>query len=305
MNRNPFRNAALPLALALSVTANIGLAGDGYKTAPGPEAVGKLFGKMVSAEECAPIDSHTCGESCETGWKAGKTLAGMIVKDEASFHAFAPLFVEQFESAETSDHGRTRLLGFLAGASCKNSAALGEKLFASSPESFEEGTLVSFASMGSKTFKGELKHRVVEDRAETVLPAAYLAFQGYDVGKPALEQAMQADLTLTTVDDALVAAAALDSLAGESKAGAEAQVLTRVHDSVIASLDRGDLQGARELALAAKLVTKKLAHQKAGGYGFGLNNLQTEVAWYLRTDAKKLVSAEQVFEVIEEITPIS
>ena len=116
---------------------------------------------------------------------------------------------------------------------------------------------------------------------------------------------MKADLAFANVDDAMVAAAALDALAGEDGAGALDHVLRRVHDSVVASLDAGNVAEAREMALAAKLVRKKIAHHQAGGYGFGLNNLETEVAWSLREHAGKLADAQQVFEVIEEITPIS
>ena len=305
MKRNPIRTTALPLALALSLTSGVGFAGDGYKHAGGPDAVAKLFETMVSAEECAPVDTHTCGESCTTGWKAGEKLAMLIVGDDANFDAFAPLFVGTFEAEGTTEHGRERLLGFLASCASKNSVALGDKLFATAPESFDEGTLVSFAAMGSKAMKVELKQRVASDSADTVLPAAFLAFKGYDLGKPALERAVEADLAFANLSDTMVAAAALDALAGEQQGGALDGVLVRVHDSVLASLDAGDLEQARNLALAAKLVAKRIANQAAGKQGFGLNNLQTEVAWYLRSDAEKLVNAEQVFEVIEEITPIS
>lgn len=75
-------------------------------------------------------------------------------------------------------------------------------------------------------------------------------------------------------------------------------------DAVLADLDRGDLNGARRRAHWAKRVPEKLAAQARSAHGFRLNNLQTDVAWTLRNKAERLARAEQVFAVIEEITPI-
>lgn len=308
------RRAAFPLALAVTLTANIGLAnaGDGYEKKLKKKAtpsVATLFDAMISAEECAPVDEHTCGKSCKQGWMASEKLGKLIVRDTASFDAFEPLFREQFALKSTSAESRGRLLGFLAHCPSESSAALGEDLFAMLPAAFDEAQLVAFAGMGSKSFHKELVERVQYGQTSSSLPAAFLAFNGSDTGRKALVKASQAELELSTVHEALLAGAALDALEGEGAPSAELDtVLRRLHDTVLANLDSGDLETARNLALAAKVVTKKLeAHASSpySGGGFSLNNLQTDVAWTLRSKAEKLVTAEQVFAVIEEITPIS
>ena len=163
--------------------------------------------------------------------------------------------------------------------------------------------------MGSKSFHKQLAERVKYGQTSTSLPAAFLAFNGNDAGRKALVQASRAEPELATVHEALLAGAALDALAGKRAPSAELDtVLLRVHDTVLANLDSGDLETARNLALAAMVVTEKLeAHARLGyGYGgFSLNNLQTDVAWTLRSKAERLDTAEQVFAVIEEITPIT
>ena len=316
MRSNTLRRV-LPLALlaTLGAAPAPALSGDGYDYGAETPGVAQLFEAMTTAEECAPVEEHTCGASCTQGWKAGEKLGGLIVKDEASFAEFAPLFRAQFDAAGTSDHGRGRLLGFLAGCPSERTGALGEELFGTRPETFEDRHLIAFAAMGSEELARQLVARVESGHTAGIAPAAYLAFGGDDRGAQSLTRAAEADLALDTVSDALLAAAALDALACCAAQRAEEAprtapkhvdvVLLRVHDAVLADLDRGNLSAARNLALAAQVVTRKLEKHASGAYGLVLNNLETDVAWTLRAGAEKLVTAEQVFEVIEEITPIS
>jgi len=302
------RRAGLPLGLALLCSAPLALAGQGYGSADADAdaTVAELFQKVVRGEVCAPVAEHVCDSACTENWRAGEALAGRIVADPAEFDAFAPLFRARFDDEATSTRGRDHLLRFLGRCRCAASVGLAEELLARAPEAFGDAHLIAFAGQASERFVEELERRVRRDSARTVLPAAFLAMHGDPAGRQRLVRACEAPPVPANVASTLIAAAALDLLDGGGETGRHLQgARERVHAAALAALDAGDLAAARDVALAARLVTEKIRARAATGYGLPLNNLETDVAWTLREAADAPTDADQVFDLIEEIRPIS
>jgi len=128
---------------------------------------------------------------------------------------------------------------------------LARELWLARPEAFAPDSIVALAERGGFEFERELEAMAEpgEEPARAILPAAYLAFRGDDRGRAHLEAAAREPLVAPGgLPLALVAAAALDGLAGEGRAAWD-HVLEQLGNEVFGSLD-----DPRMLPMAAYLV---------------------------------------------------
>jgi hypothetical protein len=300
-------HTALRSALAAALVATLpstGLAG-GEHTAEESSSARALFVAMLSGEQCTPSAEHECGAPCMESWKASEKLGAMLVKKPASWTVIEPLVFEEFEGQEAS---RGRIITFLASCGSDGCIAAGEELYAKTPASFSETQMLAFAEQESEPFNDELTKRVKKSKCETVLPAAYLAFHGDDAGAKALKKAVAAELDETNVVDALIAALALERLGAEDVTVATHR---RVHDAVLAALDEGDLERARGMALRAEAVHKTFAAEGEYGGKYGkskkvsLSYFEKNLGWHVRERSKEVATADDIFTLIEKVTPVS
>jgi len=300
MRSNQLRRLALPAVLA--ACAPLGwAAGDDY-----PSEAASLFARVLEAGECAPTAEHECNVECERAYEASQKLGGLLTGSPETFEAVAPLFREAFEQGGAA---REKLLRFLASCGSSGCTALGDELFAAAPQDFTEAQMLALAEVGSEPMREALLARVKARRAESVLPAAWLAFRGEAAGKSALKQvAATREVDADNVVAVLVSAGALAALGDERALPAARE---RVHAAVLAALDAGELESARAMALSAELLQSPLEQAvRAAAYGASqkavrVSTLETKVGWHCKQRSAELADADQVFELIERITPLS
>ena len=298
MRTHPFRRVLVPASIVLC--APLALAG-------GEEAelAHKLFDHAMGGGECAPTAEHECDHECEEAYQASLKLGSLLVKSPAAFEAVAPKFREAFEEGAAA---RDKALGFLASCGSDGCVGLGNELFDAEPKAFGELHLLAFAEAGSEAIAKELAARVEAKRCESVLPAAWFAFRGEGIGKVRLAKAFGAEVTAETVDEVLLAGAAL-SVLGKERALVEAR--SRVHQAVLAALDAGQLDDARRMALTADALREPIeracsaADQAYKAKQVRLSGITEKLGWHVKQKSEALAEADQVFELIEDITPLS
>ena len=296
------RSALVPAALALCT--NLAAAGGGELSDYDKQVVAELFAVAMSPSECSPAAEHECNTACEETYAASKKLNSMLVKMPASWEEVEPLFLEQYKAA---DERRVMMVGFLADVGSEGTVATAEKLYKKTPESFTDVHLVAFAERASDTFAEVIHKQVKKSKCETILPAAYLAIHGDDAGAAALKRAVKVEqLDEHNVVAALISAAALDRLE-DGQVLAYAQL--RVQDAVLAALDAGDLDLARGLAIRAEAVHDAFAGgEKAYGKGkekVSLSYLDGQIGWHVKKRSTQVATTDDVFKLIERITPVS
>ena len=103
------------------------------------------------------------------------------------------------------------------------------------------------------------------------------------------------DICCDNVVDTLLASAALKGL-GKKEYFNDARV--RVKDAVLSALDEGDLDGARGLALSAEFFAKEAKGK------WGLGYVGRSVSYHCEERSKEVATADQIFALIERITPL-
>lgn len=288
---------------ALLLGASLATAG-GELTDADKQKMKDLFATAMVANECSPAAEHQCNTTCEETWKASEKLTSYLVKMPASWEVVEPLFYEKYKASEEQ---RPKMLGFLATVGSEGCVASAEKLYAKTPENFSDLHVVAFAERASDTFAEVALKRVKKSKCETILPAAYLALHGDDAGKSALKKAVKVEaLDADNVYATMVAAEALDRL-GDEKALVYTQ--RRIQDAVFAALDAGDLDAARGLAVRAEAVHDAFAGGSKG-YAKGkkkvsLSYLDNQMGWHVKKRSEQIATADDVFALIERITPAS
>ena len=296
-------------ALLMGCVVEVGHAGE--ITDEESDAVRELFALTVNAEECTPKGDHECGAACEESYRASEQLGKMLAKQPAAWSVAEPLFLAEFEASEEK---RDKIITFLSSCGSDGCVAVGEKLYAEEPAAFTELQVLAFAEKSSEPFAKEITKRVKRSKCESVLPAAWLAYVGEDAGRSVLEKAVKADLTDENVADALIAAAALREL-GDTKAVPYTR--KRVHAAVLVALDAGQLERARSMALQTEALQKVLNAEpvepvERGAYAntgkqksISLSSIDSQLGWHVRQRSGELSTSDDVFAVIEKITPLS
>ena len=296
------------------------------------EALRNAFERVVSTD-CGAEGSAFCerlaeGEpaACETSGQctlecdcmpAGELLAYTLKSDEGAWEVLAPMVRERFAASSTSEVERARVLDLVCGAAYGAGMELAHELYAEEADSFGVDHLLALASANAYGWKTKQKlyggsYGAGEDAEEHETPfadalraharedvraAAFLAFRGDDRGRSTLRRAVRTPELEESCLDLLVASLALDE-GGQEGAFAEAQ--QAVHSSVLDALDAGQLQRARALSTQAELVYGALERGQALQLGF----LERSAGTHALQRANDLAEADQVFELIERITPL-
>lgn len=249
---------------------------------------------------CAAHEAGQAPDKSEMPYAARKELGVRVAGDAAALAAVGSLAARAYCDEGASAGTRVAVLDLLAGQRAKPSAKLAGELWQHDSAPFEESHVIAFAETGGEPFLSELERRAARADESALLPAVFLAFEGSEVGRPALARAASGSLECgVATNRALAAAYALGAL-GDAPARRDA--LERVRGEALAALDEGRLAHARELALRADFFRRIDAVHE--GRWIPLAWLDERVDGHCAERAPALVSADQVFWLIEEAVPL-
>ncbi|MCZ6597895.1 MAG: hypothetical protein O7B99_09675 [Planctomycetota bacterium] len=252
--------------------------------------------KAGEAEAACGDDKECQGLSCDC-MPPAEMLAYYAEKDARVFAVIAPQIQERVASKKTSAAHRERMLDLLAWCGSNYEAQkLGTELFEKQPKSFTTDQVLAFAEQGLEPFSEKVESLAKKD----VRAAAYMAMHGdYAAKKTLLKAVKSKSLDDGGLCDAMIASVALSKLGDEEHL---AWTQKRVKEEVLAALDAGETERARRIALEAEFLYEALAGKKA--YGLGLSYLPRKLDFHCATRSGEVASADQVFELIERISPI-
>ena len=274
----------------------------------GPEAACATTAQPVNRHESGYADAKVDAKPAEktaygkhawkapAGYEAYYALNGMLAKAPSGWEVLVPEMRLRFAREATTPEARGRMLYLLSWSKSESARALGEELWAERPELFSDDHLVALAEGGSDTFTHEVLVRAGKPGCG-LLPAAFAALRGDDDCRGVLVATLErARFDTADPNPALVAAAALGAL-GETKIVRAAQ--GKLHDAVLAALDRGELDRARDLALRTEYLHEVARAPKELRLGF----LGERMDEHRASRAAETASADQIFTLIEAITP--
>jgi hypothetical protein len=294
------------------------------------------FGAWLRAHKALPAEPQLCHadgeecERCETIERSGELLVKYLAKQADSWEVITPLVRTAFLDEQASEHERDALVQLLGWTGSKQAAELGEALFKARPQAFSENQILALAEGGSDVLLDELR-KLSKKNGASVRPAALLAMRANKYAKklaakqaPAgandsklapepidtaqLERDIKSSKTVLVKAskvraisrenalDALLAAVCLEQLGEE---GLLREVQSKLHESVISALDAGRIDEARELCLLAEFAQKS---SRAGYMQLGFMDQRCKA--HCRERAKEIKSADQVFALIERVTPV-
>ncbi|MCP3916690.1 MAG: hypothetical protein GY711_14135 [bacterium] len=295
--------------------------------------VAEVFGQLIKANKAMTVarttsesgkccsDKGAC-EPCETMSKGGKALVKYLVKQPESWEVVTPLVRDAFAADATSDEQRDYMLQILGWTKSKRVREVGEVLWKEAPSKFTENHVLAFAENGCDTLFNQARKLV--KTSDSVRPAALVAMhslkyekklaKGYKAKKPdakpidekavardlkmakkALVQAFKArKITHENAFDVLLAGTCLEELGQE---GALREAQGKVHSTVIAALDAGELERAREMTLVASFVNDAA---KKGAWQISYMDQRLDA--HCSERSKEVATADQVFELIERVT---
>lgn len=248
--------------------------------------------------ECICGKEGSEGETCPTTTAPNALLASMLVKHPESAMVLQPIAVDAMRSKKTTEKQGQALIGVLLDTRSPSVLPVAEAMHVAAPERFCCTSVLAFSEMGSKPLKATLVKRV--KKGESGVPsAAFLALQGDKTGKKILKRAHKAKVVdAENALDVLLAGYALEEL-GQSGALLSAQV--RVHDATVAALDTDDLTAARAMAISAKIGHSVTQSSKPI---LSLSYLKRAEWIHSAEEHGELASADEIFEIIQDATPI-
>ncbi|MDA1266151.1 MAG: hypothetical protein O2816_13805 [Planctomycetota bacterium] len=323
----PHAQRALLGALLLAGLSSMATAQDdaaGKQTAHKAEKAWSLDAAEAKALLTAALDSccanATCGEeggcaatsceACESGEcrpenhvSPMEKLVSVVSYQPDTLIALIPAVEEQFLADATNANQRMFLVELLAASEADATVACGEKLYKAQPAAFGDDHVLAFATKGSQTFSADLEQLA---SSGSVLACAYYATEGKQKASEKLHKlavrnlaraAKSKQVDASNARDQFIAAKALAELGDKEHLPV---VRARVHQAVLAALDSGQLDAAREMTLQAEFFAR------GGKYGNprGLGSLGSQVRWHVAGRSLEVASADAVFELIEAITPM-
>lgn len=264
------------------------------------EAMASCCAQGTCAEEggcAAPCEGCEAGECTdEHPVPASSRLVSTCASSPGSVATLRPLIEGRFLAQDASESQREILLELLAWSESEASVATSEKLFKARPAAFREDHLLVFAPR-SEAFEKPLAKLARKGR---VRPAAFFALQeGHKLAKAAKATLVKAARTKTVdaenLADTLIAALALKEL-GEKKYVPAVRVKAR--DAALAALDGGNLDRARRIALMTEFLTEQSGYAKSTAY------MGSQMAGHVASRSKEVATADEVFELIERISPM-
>ncbi len=256
-------------------------------------------GDYASYESCAPCSTEMAVEKCT------KKLNTALYQDAAGWDPVGAEIARRF-SADTAPYARERLLRILISSGSEPGFAVAGDLLERAPELFTSEQLVAFAESNAPAFGHELWEQVEAAPAGStcqVLPAAFFALRGKDVGREHLLAAVQAEAAGDSEARIrrMIAALALAHL-GEPQH--LEQTRARMHAQTLAALDANDVELARRIALEADFFRSALQSDGYGKQRTSLVKLEERLNWHCMKRAEQVANASEVFALIEEVTPL-
>lgn len=258
---------------------------------------------LENARDGVPVECR-CGaeavhpnDECNLARSARGRLLAMLSTNPGALRAATPLAIEALEDERVTDAQAEVVFELLFDVRSPYLPAIAEAIHANAPARFDAGKLVTFCELGSSRLIEPL-HDAVAQGDRNVFAAAFLASKGDDVGRDALAMAFQAkDVTVENAVDLLVAGIGLAEL---GRTGALPHAQKRVHDAAIAALDARQLDTARALAIRAAAC-----RPAADGTYRGMSRVQSacEQRDRMTSSHGRLATAEQIRELIQEVTP--
>lgn len=281
-------------------TEDAGYADKGY---------GDKWGKKMSKEEAAGYAS----------WEASTKLGEFVAKKPEAWGLIEPRLREAMSATcevcdcDVATHHKA--LGLMVQTYDDRALEMGAEYLVSQPESFSANHILAFAERNAEPFVESVRASAMEscESGGCVRPAAFLALRGDDSAKKALFVTLKkGDCNSPMgVGQALLAGQALESLGIE---GSCHKAQLRAHEAVLAALDADRFEEAREMALVAGFFAERLNKAeevalKAKSYGKkpgapSVAWIGEEVDGYVGKMAQKFENSDQVFELIERITPL-
>ncbi len=306
--------ASIAVAACLSIlplsAANGSFNGDPYpadeKAAPlDGEAAKALFTSFLEGAENNTVykcngecSKEGCTEACPYANSPAVKLQSYIVRSPEALEVLTPLALETVASKKTSEAQSAALIGLLVETRQSSVVPLAEAMFERAPDRFCCNGVLSFCELGSKDMMKPLAKRVKKGEAG-VAAATFLALEGNKVGAKVLKAAAHPKaIDCSNALDVLLAGRGLEAL---GKKGAAQAARLDVHKAVLAALDAGEMDCARGMAAAAMV-----AHSASTVSKPMLSTMAKQAkATALAIDEKgKWQTAEEIFEAIEEVTPI-
>ena len=253
------------------------------------------FESMIASHaECgeACYAQDECSEECTKQQKKAKHVATMLWKRKGAFKALRPSVVEQFTQRSEV---RGAILDFFSWEPSESVAAMASELYEVSPQSFSTDHMISFAYSGAEVFKPELEKRMhkSKDQRERFMAAAFFAENDKAAKKVlagCLDKPCESD---GGVVRAFLAASILEKLGEPSRM---AELTDKVSQMALETLDSGDVERARRIAMEASFgrkMSKKMGYFKPAFFD---REIEGAIAWGSREKG-----AQGVFEMIDKL----
>ena len=253
-----------------------------------------LCERKASGEKAVCEESGECGLDCNCS-PSGERFAYELAKKPGVWKVVGPLMTERFTAKSALPEHRSRILDLLAWAGGTHDAhVLTEELWKAEPKSFNREHVLVFGAYGHEDIAAEIEKRAKKD----VRCAAAVAFQDGYAGKKLLARTAKGKFDPESLTDTMVAAAALKRLGDEKHWN---RLQKRVHEEVVAALDDGATDRARDLALHAEFLYETLSSK---GQGLHLSYLDSRLAFHRAARSGEVADADQVFHLIERISPM-
>jgi hypothetical protein len=250
---------------------------------------------ILCGEAC--MAAGECTSECVASHEAWKCLVVDFQKQPEAWKTLRPVFAAKFRAEETSCAVKGRMLDFLAQGQSPECGELSVELLESDPAAFGADHLLLFAAGGCETFGKAVADALArtECPTEKLLYSAFLANKGNKVGQPILESALEKPLGAPgDLAHAYLAAKALEKLGAPARID---ELTKKAHDAALESLDAGDVDHARGIALEATLGRETVA----SAYAY-LPYFEGRLKWALGTGTHEYPDAESVFGLVEKLT---
>lgn len=248
--------------------------------------------------ECTCSTGETSKEDCPTKTAPAAQFVKLLSSNgEGTLAMVQPLAINVLRSKDLDDAAVDSFLSMFLKSQNGSVAAVAEAMHDAAPKRFSPRTLLGFCELGSTTLLEPLSTLVKKGDAD-VASAAYLAFSGDKVGRKLLKKtASISEVSATNALDVLLAGHALQQLGDKA---AVARVQGAVHAAALRALDAGELDAARQITVAAKVAMYAMRSSKPP-----VSQLDSQWQKMSENLSKhgELVSADQIFELLEEVTP--
>lgn len=254
--------------------------------------------KTDKVYECQCDKGEDAPEVCPTTTSPSAKFTKMLsYADAGVMKLVEPLAVDTIKSRSFDEDDAHAFIGMFLESRSAAVLPVAEAMHSAAPAQFTPRHLLGFCEMGSDDLKLSLAKEVAKGEGD-VECAAFFALRGEKVGAKTLKAALKSEVTPETALDVLVAGFALEHL---GKKGARMHSQQAVHTAALAALDAGNLENARAFAIAATVAQTA---SRTSAPILSLMEFRCDELCSMAEKKGKLVSADEIFEKIEETLPV-